>query len=499
MPRIPLLGVYNSRIGAISASSASSGIVGIGIVGVMIVGGTPSTDRDQRFINCYPLTVKNQVARTATPYLVKRAGFQASTTPSAGNAGTGLKVWVGNSNKIISAFGTTNSTIYDGTSSLGAITGKCTGITETILSGTANIAVSADNNRAWFYPAGGALTEITDGDFPGQAGRTVVGTFAHLEGYAFIMDSTGRIYNSDINSLSAWTANAFASTNVVPDSGIGCVEYRNHILAFGSRSMEVWYNAGNPSGSPLSRRDEATRLIGLINYHAITKIVDMLAFVGTSNLGALEVYLMDGFEPRRISTPEIESQLTLMGVNDVYVSAKKEAGRTFIVVSGPATTYVYCVEEQLWHEWSSQTPLWQFMDGIASGSSYVTYAVSALSTSGKVYSVNPAGFTYQDDGVAYTATFQLSQYDGGSSDRKIMPSLRVVGDRAGSTSTLSISFSDDDYATWSTVRTVDLSTERPELKKINGSFVRRAVKGTHSANLAMRLEALETDVRKASR
>ena len=493
--RIPLIGVYNTRIGASNVSSAASGIVGIGVVGVMIVGNIPTSDKDQRFVNCYPVTVKNPAARTATPYLLKRAGFQANMTPAAGSAGTGLRIWVGNSNKIISAFGTTNSTIYDSTTSLGAITGKCTGITETSLSGTANLAISANNNRAWYYPAAGALTEITDVDFPGQAGRTVVGTFAHLEGYGFIMDSIGRIYNSDINSLSAWSASAFATANVVPDSGIGCFEYRNHILAFGSRSMEIWYNAGNPSGSPLSRRDEATRQIGLINEHALAKIVDTLAFVGTSNLGALEVYLMDGFTPTRISTPEIEAQLTLMGASDIYVSAKKEAGRTLIAVSGPSTTYVYCVEEQLWHEWSSTTPLWQFMDGIASGSSYITYAVSALSTSGKVYATNPANYVFEDDAVAYTAMFQLSLFDGGTNDRKTMPWLRVVGDRASSASALSISFSDDDYATFSTARDVDLSEERPQLSNC-GSFRRRSVKGSHSANMSMRLEALEVGIKK---
>lgn len=491
--RIPLIGVYNSRFADSNASATSSGIVGIGVVGSMIVGnGDVPTDKDQRFINCYPITVKNPATRSARAYLIKRPGFQADITPSSGNVGNAVKVWVGNSNKIISAFGATNSTIYDSAVSLGAITGKCTSITETILSGTANLAITANNSRAWYFPAGGALTEITDSDFPGGAGRTVVGPFAHLGGFAFIMDSTGRIYNSDLNSISAWTANSFATANLSAGSGVGCFNYRNHIIAFKSRSYEVWFNNGNATGSPLSRREEACREIGLINANAITSLGDTFGFVGVTK-GALAVYLMDGFTPNRVSTPEIEAQLTLIGASDIYVSSCKLMGRTFIVITGTALTYVYCVEEQLWHEWNSTTPLWHRMDGFVSGSSFINYAVSVQSTSGKVFVMNPANFVFQDNGSAYTAAFQTSLIDNNNNKRKTMHELRVIGDNAESSSTLSISFSDDDYQTFSAVRTVDLSENDPKLTRC-GSFRRRSIKGSHSANLAMRLEAFDAEI-----
>ena len=496
--RIPLSGAYNTRFAESGVSASSSGVVGIGIVGVMVVGRTTAAaDKDQRYINCYPITVKNDITQQVTPYLIKRPGFQASITPASGNAANDVHVWVGNANKLITSFGTTNSTIYDSTTSLGNITGACTGITETILSGTANLAFTSSDNTGWYYAASGTLTKISDGDFPGNASRTLAGTFAHMDGYAFVMDSTGRIYNSDVNSLTAWTANSFTTANLNPDSGVGCVKHRNHIIAFGAESYEVFYNAGNTAGSPLGRRDEASRKIGLVNAKSVCTIEDNLAFVGTSALGGLAVYVLDGFSPIRVSTPEIEAQLVLTTASNVSISACKWMGRTLIAVCIGSGTYVYCIEEKAWHEWSSQTPLWHRMSGSSSGVVYVTYAVSTASTLGKVYIVNPSNFVFQDDSVSYTASFQSSLIDNGNTDRKTMDELVVVADTTTSSSTLSISFSDDDYVTWSTPRTIDLSSDRKKLPRC-GAFRRRSVKLSHSSNTSMRIQALDAKIRQGA-
>lgn len=493
--RIPLIGVYNTRFAESGVSSASSGVVGIGVVGTMVVGRTnAASDKDQRFINCYPITVKNSVTNQATAYLIKRPGFQAHITPEAGSVGNAVYVWVGNSAKLITAFGGTNSGIYDSTTSLGSITGVCTGITETILSGTANLAFTSSDNTGWFYPAAGALTKISDADFPGNAGRTLAGTFAHMDGYAFVMDSTGRIYNSDLNSISGWTANSFITANLNPDGGVGCIKHRNHIIAFGTQSYEVFYNAGNAAGSPLARRDEASRTIGLINKDSLVALEDTVAFVGTADRGGLAVYILDGFDTKRISTPEIESQLILTSLTNIKATANKIMGRTFIYVVCGSTTYVYCVEENLWHEVSSQTPLWNRMAGVASGSSYVTYAVSTSSTGGKVYILNPANFVFQDDGYTYTASFQTSLIDFGDTHKKTLEEVVVVGDTTTSTSTLSLSFSTDDYVTFGGTRTVDLSENRPRFTK-GPTFRRLSIKGSHSSNTSMRLQSLDVRVR----
>ena len=496
--RIVFTGDYNTRSNSVNSLSSASGIVGIGIVGVMIVGlSYRSSDKDRRFINCFPMTVKDSIKNEQTTYCVKRPGFALNNTPSAGDIGTAIHVWAGQGTgqKVITAFGATNSTIYDGTSSLGAITGKATAITETAISDVANLAITSTDNTGWFYPDGGALTQITDAQFPGDGGGlglTLAGTFAHLQGWAFIMDSTGDIYNSDLNSLSAWTAGNLTPTDAIPDIGVGIIRHRNTIVAFCKSHFEVFRNAGNVL-SPLGRIEELTQLIGCCSADAITKISDTVFFAGTNKQGNISIYAYDGCKATPVSTPEIDQQFVLAGPGNIFLSSMGFYGRNFVIVLASNTTYVYCIEEKNWHEWNSTTPLWYKTDGVSSGATMVNYAITNLNTGGKVYVFNPSGSTYQDDSVAYSATVQMEKMDFGSSKRKFFEQLDILSDQETSTSDLGIFWSDDDYQTFTSVSTVDLSAERPFLMRL-GSARRRAFKLVHSANTPMRLGGMEVRI-----
>jgi hypothetical protein len=468
-------------------------VVGTGIVGAMVVGATDrGSDKDTRYVNCVVTTVNDQITGTKRLYVVKRPGFAVNTTPSAGNIGTAIHVWVAKSSggDVIAAFGATNSTIYNGTSSLGAITGKATAITETVLAGTAYLAISSTDSTGWYYPDGGALTKIADADFPGNAGKTIAGTFAFLDGYAFIMTSDGLIYNSDLNSITAWTASNFLSANEYPDKGVGLIRFRNTILAFGKESMEVYRNAGNAAGSPLSRIPEYSQLIGCISADAITSIKDTVFFCGSTKQGVISLYSYNGQTPVPISPPEINAQLTLAGPTNVTITSMSFYGRHFVVCQALNTTFVYCIEENNWHEWSSSEPLWYKSDGVISGSSMVCYTISNISTSGKVFVFNPSNTSYQDNGAAFTASIQTSKLDLGNMLRKSWGKMNVVGDQANAASTLSIAWSDDDYQSYSTVSSVDMSGNRPCVSR-TGSSRRRSWILSHSVNTSLRLEALE--------
>ena len=129
--RISLAGPYNTRISAVNAADSTSGYVGVGIVGLMVVGQTTqASDKDARYVNCFPHTVSDQITGKKRIYTVKRPGFGTQSTPATGEFGYAILVWTGNGNAIISGFGATNSTIYNGVTSLGAITGRVNGITE---------------------------------------------------------------------------------------------------------------------------------------------------------------------------------------------------------------------------------------------------------------------------------------------------------------------------------------------------------------------------------
>lgn len=495
--RVPLVGTFTKRNDS-GTSFGSSGIVGLGTVGLMVVGGATGSaaTKDQRFINCIPEKVTNPYTGAAKFYVSKRPGFARYATLKSGHVGNAIKVWSakGSGTSIVSALGNTNSEVFENTTSLGSITGKVVEISETLISTTPYLAFASDNNTAWYYPDGGAVTQITDADFPGNAGRTITGGFVFMDGYAFIMDTTGRVYNSDLNSIAAWSSDNYAVAQMYPDAGIGLLRYKNQLVAFGRETTEFFYNAGNETGSPLARTPQAFIRLGCAGPKALTQFEDTVAWVSSSDKNGVGVYVLDGYAPKRISTPTVDTQLQLSNLSDVYVTAIRMVGKSFVVVTTTSTTFVYCLEDDSWHEWASTYPLWHKLTG-TTGSNSLVYGISASSTNGRVYVVNSSGFQYQDDGVDYTMTLQTTKFDGDTTARKFLNKLTLVGDQTPSTATMYVSWSDDDYNTFNTARTIDMSGSAQYLSNC-GQFRRRAFKLVNSDSTFVRLEALEMQLKK---
>ena len=164
--RVPLvLTEYARNISAASSGSAG-GIVGSGVVGMMIVGLLTASLKDQRLVNAIPERVNNPMTGGDSFFISKRPGFALLNTPATGNPGSAVYIWAGKGTgtDVITAFGATNSTVYNGLTTLGTTTGKVTDINDTLVGTTANLVMVTDSNTAYYYPDGGALTQITDGD-----------------------------------------------------------------------------------------------------------------------------------------------------------------------------------------------------------------------------------------------------------------------------------------------------------------------------------------------
>lgn len=479
--RLPLAEPYNTRVSAVNASDNTTGYAGIGVAGYMIAGKTAaSTSKDARYINCYATTVGSN------KYVVKRPGFGVANTPASGNKGMAIIVWVGQGSKIMSAFGDTNSTLYDSTTSKGAITGYVTSFAETFVGTQATLLMASSDSTAWYYDtAVGVSTKITDGDFPGNAGSTLAGGFAVMAGFSCIMTTDGKLWASNLDSVTGWTANNFDSTNVYPDLGIGAVRFKNFIMAFGSESVEFWQNAGL-SPFPLARAKPMTLKVGCVHARTITTISDNVFWCGSTPQGGLSIFQYDG-SISRISTPQIDSNMILAGSTNISLSSIRIQGYSFILVKAGTTTYAYCIEEKFWHEWNSTTPLWTSCVGVSIGGTLVNYAVSNVSTSGKVYTQNQASLVFTDDSIAYTATIQTSRRNEGTNRWKFYDYIAVIGDTEASTSTLTVSYSDDDFENFTVAGTVDMADGGGRIFRL-GRSRDRAWKFTHSAATPLRLE-----------
>lgn len=451
-------------------------------------------------------------------------------------------------------YGTTSS-------SLGAITGYATGITETFVSSAPTLLISSSDNTVWNTSSDavtGALTftgdthtnttidnissttglvvgqlltgsgiaastriasinsstaitvdtattataagvtitrailgKIIDADFPGNASLTLAGTFAHMDGYAFIMTTDGKLWASDLNTVAAWTATSFASANAAPDKGIGCIFHRNMIVCFGRESMEFFYNSG-ATPFPLTKSASMTQKVGAISADAISAIGDTLFWCGSTPQGGLSIFSYDT-GTSRISTPEIDAALIVVGTDKISLTTIRYYGRSFVQVTAGPNTYAYCIEEKSWFEIETTTPLAYKCAAVQVGGTLANYAISNVSTSGKVYVMDHSDLVFVDDTVAYTAKVQLSNDDMGTSSRKFFSSMAVIGDRSPVSSTATLTYSDDDYQTEVTAGTFDLSSARPILRRL-GMSRSRAWSLSHSTNCAMRIEALEGEV-----
>lgn len=355
--------------------------------------------------------------------------------------------------------------------------------------GTLEMTLTASANGSGVTITRTHLAKIIDADFP----STSTGAFVELDGYIFIGTSNGRIYNSDLNSITSWGALSWIAVNMQADGSVALAKQKNQIVAFGRNHIEFFYNAGNPSGSPLGRTEQAMIRIGSYNTDNIVTFRDNIFFIGQDmgyeNAG---VWQLRGFETKRLSSIPLTRMLSqnVAGLNaeNIYLSAFEHQGKQFVYFGmGNASTlvadYLYCLESGEWVE-AGYPFLMRFSEGLN--------GVAINSTSGIIYSADPLTPTYQDVGSAsYTARIQTSLWDGGTDKRKFINKIRLVADTQAS-GTTSISWSDDDYASYNTARTVDMTKMDKALHGC-GSTRRRSFKIEHSANTPFRAEALEIE------
>ena len=466
--------------------------------------------KDQRFVNCFPEIVKNPVTQQSTIWLNKRQGTAASSAVQASATGQhGAIVWTTNSAAVAPAVfsylktGGSDMMFFDsaGTQIGGDVTttNSCLSMEETDISGTGNLtAIMTDDVsgalEAWFFPEGGAWTQITDAQFP----SSICPAHAHMDGYMFVMTEGGAIWNSDLNSLANWTAGAFISANSFGDNGVGCVKYRNMIVGFGDASCEFFYNSGNSSGSVLNRIDNATIRVGAVRNTtgrgtAIRSLLNTVYWIGNnSETGSRGIYRFNGMQAEKISNSAID-KLVSNGVIRSIVGSFSLLGQSFVgFSSGGASIWCYSVDTGFWWVLTPAGSLTiAAMLGTVDSSAYSKSYFSTV-TNAFVYTFNPNSPVWQDNASAYTMTVQTDDMDCDTSKMKFWQKVALHGDTQSAASAVGVAFSDDNGANYSTARDIDTNTAQTWIKGW-GASRKRSWRLTHSANTACRLRAMEIE------
>jgi hypothetical protein len=545
---IPLVGVHNQRDDAFGALSSA---------------------KDQRFINCIWNAVKNPVTGETKLYVEKRPGWGSAGTVKAGSrcrymvhgnntnsiyfemsdgnlynqggstlaafSGIEHSIPVGNAGADYTAFcdggdiyyiGSANSQFTADTTIGSPVLSNVSGVTVGIYPGLAvtgtgipaNTRIqSVDSatqvtlsNNATATNAGvtisvtNSLALVTDADVENPT------SLAFMDGYLFYGSGSqtynGRIYNSDINSLTSYAASNYISFNEESDEIVSIARNKSTIIAFGDKTISFYINDGNPSGSPLSRV-RGTHKVGIGLYestrtgYSITRLNDSIYFASSAWNGSIGIYEIGAGGIRKVSTPQEDAILSTVSSSgqDIVISGFKLNGCSYISVvsytgslaTSHNVTLIYNVDLNIWGEWSGN--LHTFILQREASNVPILYAASNASTSGKYYQMpdSSLNYTYQDDGASYTMTIQTSKTDFGTDDLKSVWEVALMGSDIQSSGTATLEYSDDDYTTWVTAGTFDLTKINPRITRAGSFRGGRAWRLTHSANTPFRAQALK--------
>lgn len=430
-----------------------------------------TTSKDSKLVNCFL-----EIIRQQEPAVVKRPGQSTNTTVAAGQ-GLGIYQWLGDLYEV------RGTSLYKNGVSLGTV--NSTG-GQYYFVGTGDLTklVLKNTTNAYWVSTGGAITAISSVNYPAV---TVPG-IVYLDGYIFVMTADAKIYNSALEDPTTWSALNFITAEVEPDGGVFIAKHLNYTVAFGQWTTEFFYDNANPTGSPLSPYPSAFSKIGCASAYSVVSTDSTLVWMSQTQEKGREIYMLNGFQPTKISNQFIERFLNADSLATVYAFAVKINGRYFYVLTLKASnlTVVYDFTTQHWHQWTSGITETYF-----TGIGYAFQGGKDIiqhESNGKTYQMLPT--VYQDDGVAIYTRIVTDRLDGGNNKTKFMSRLELIGDKIAST--IQERHSDDDYQTFSSYRTIDLSTSRSQAYRY-GKFRRRSFEFLHTDNTPLRLEWMEID------
>lgn len=339
-------------------------------------------------------------------------------------------------------------------------------------------------------PVGGGGGAVAGAALIGFPTGPLAAGAVYLDGYTLVATTAGQIYNSDIESPTQWNALNFLSAEADPDPIVGIVKHFNYLCVFGDWGSEFFYDAALSPGTPFARNDSYKCEIGCADGRSIASLEQAVVFVGKSKTHGKSVYYLDGMTPNVISTRYVEKYLNAE-TGSIIGECFKIAGHTFYLITLEVQdiTLVYDFNEKEWVNWSSYYSSAEHAYRVFKSTEFNNTTIGLDVSNGSLYNISTA-YT-ADDAIPIYCRSVTSILDSGSTKRKFFGRGEMVGDKCSAT--MSIRWSANDYTTFSSYRTVDLSFSRPTLYQ-QGSSRRRSFEFYCPTTVALRIEAWECEV-----
>jgi len=339
--------------------------------------------------------------------------------------------------------------------------------------------------------------------------------WAFLDGTLYIMDSQNNIWGSNINDMTTWNALNVIQAGSTPDKAIALTSHLTYVIAFKQNSTNIFYDAGNATGSPLASVQGALIPYGCEEGTTVQEIDGNCLWLAAGPENVPQVAQLSNLSFSIVSTPPVDRFLLQYSGNHIPAlpnsnywrsSVLKMGGHRFYLLTSLAAnvTLAYDIDYKLWHVWQdaqgNMFPLVSAASPSFSGPTVVLgQQIHALN--GLYYQVLPdylqsvdaisgsGGFNFTN--AAPTVDIYTPSYDGGTRRRKQLNFMFFNASKYPG-STLKSRFNEDDYDStqWSNFRTIDLSLKTPILPS-NGSFRRRAYHFQHRCPTPFRLSSID--------
>lgn len=490
-----------------------------------------TTTMDAKLVNCFVEKGEEE----GEFFVLKRVGLLHSSQPSGGAAaGEGLYNWLGDQYSIFGATfykngvskGTVDSTggVYRFSSCLGAtprlqlgngihaynyddvnglvmipdstsvvVAGNfIIGHTYTILTigSTDFTAIGAATNTVGLAFLASGVGSGTGTASPDNFPNPVVKGWAYLDGTTYVMTAKAAIQGSDLNDPTFWDPDNVIIAQIEPDGGVALGKQLVYVIAFKQWTTEIFYDAGNGTGSPLGTVQGAKINYGCVNQDSVRELDGNLFWVGTNRSSSCNVMMMDNLKAEPISTPPIERLLDDADFTTVYAFTFKHQGHKFYVltIKNNNLTLVYDATTRFWHQWTDANGnYFPFVDSTYNAQLQHFFQHES---DGRIYLADTSYLT--DAGLLIVCDVYTPNFTGGTSRRKMMKQLRFKGDKTPG-SILQVRVSDDDYQSWSNFRQVNMNDNVPQLSDC-GTFTKRAHHIRHACNTTFRMSAVELQI-----
>ena len=434
-----------------------------------------SSAKDAKLVNCYV-----EKSPDGDYWVYKRQGLSEDTDLSRPSAATGRGMfnWRG------SVYTIFNGDLFKNGVDIGNVANSGMYTFSASLGATPTLFIKNTTNAYVWDDA--TLTAVADPQYP----STTVPGSAYLDATTYVMTEAAAIQGSDLNDPINWDVLNTITAQIEPDAGVAIAKQLVYVVVLKEWTTEVFYDAANPTGSPLGTVQGAKVSYGCVNGASVQSIDDILLWVSTTRSAQAQVIMMQGLKAEVVSTPPIERLIDNVSFTTMYSWLIKDEGHTFYVFTSVEAnvTLVFDIRERAWFQWTDSSGNYFPICASSYRTAGQQHLVQHISN-GKVYLVDREYYT--DAGTGIPVNVYTPNWDAGLDRNKQCTMLRVLADQQTG-STLYVRTNDEDYAAdkWTKFRPVDLGMKRPFLANL-GTFRRRAHNFYHNSNTPLRLKAID--------